>query len=359
MEYSSDNEDEDIESEDDQDQRNCQQLTRQNQLNVARSLSNDARHLANSLPLFAPRSPPLSPSGQQAAQPMRENDHQQYDHSEAITHRRQTIAMEYNRIATEEPTATLISRLLPSFYSSETIFDACYDELNDFIERWFEKEKSDEITFRLINAQRTLQLIDGDDEIEHHPVSETSDYYYYKYSGYPADMPRIWQLLVLSWRLCEVNKHDFIISYLAETCDTPSGWRQWRKPFLSISALADILSHDELGLALGADQSKGSPFITMLISALDDDSTLPSKNANRAWYHLSKTYFEKRTEQAMSLIDTLFMVMRGHNDNLLDENDDNNPACAEGAYLGLLRCVGEMVTGNQFFLASVMIDECG
>ncbi len=44
------------------------------------------------------------------------------------------------------------------------------------------------------------------------------------------------------------------------------------------------------------------------------------------------------------------MVMRGHNEILLDTAEPNRPACAEGAYLGILRAVSEMVSysGNAF-----------
>ena len=113
-----------------------------------------------------------------------------------------------------------------------------------------------------------------------------------------------------------------------------------------------------LGLALGADQSKGSPFIEYLIDSLDGEFTFTNKNAHRTWHHFAKAYFHKRQEQAMSLIDALFMIMRGHNSDLLNEANQNKPACAEGAYLGMLRSVGEMVTGNQFFLAAIAIDRC-
>ena len=39
----------------------------------------------------------------------------------------------------------------------------------------------------------------------------------------------------------------------------------------------------------------------------------------------------------MPLIEVLFMIMRGHNNNLESADEPNRPACAEGAYLNILR----------------------
>ena len=56
-----------------------------------------------------------------------------------------------------------------------------------------------------------------------------------------------------------------------------------------------------------------------------------------------------RVERLMPVTEALFMVMRGHNDSLLNSAEPNRPACAEGAYLGILKAISEMTPGTRYF----------
>ena len=74
---------------------------------------------------------------------------------------------------------------------------------------------------------------------------------------------------------------------------------------------------------------------------------------------LAKNYQAFTDEQAKEdlssftpLIEALFMVMRGHNINLLDPNEPNKPACAQGLYLGLLSVLGETSDNGLLTMAA-------
>ena len=72
---------------------------------------------------------------------------------------------------------------------------------------------------------------------------------------------------------------------------------------------------------------------------------------------------EKETKREVfnPLVEALFMTMRGHNNGLLNPNEPNEPACAQGAYLQLLQALGEVTRNEhmQHVIAGTEIDNCG
>ena len=172
-------------------------------------------------------------------------------------------------------------------------------------------------------------------------------------------MPNTRQLLVLAWRLAKVDTKDFVETAIAVHCDTPKKWVEWRKPFMSNSDFQSILSHDDFGLVLGADREKGRPFINSIAQFLEDGETLPAigRAAIKTLKTLQQGYMMKRAEQLMPVTEALFMVMRGHNNGLLNSAEPNRPACAEGAYLGLLKSISEMTPGNRLF-SLISLEAC-
>ncbi len=291
--------------------------------------------------------------------------------SEAITVQRKNIKQEYLRLVNETVFGDRIISLLPTKYDDTLIFKECYHYVDDFLDevlshenkKFDTKNKNEEkpdalesqlLKFRFDTAKLALRLIGGDTEISGHYISNNESYREYSY----PNMPQIWQLFVLMCQLAKLDARDFILSYLVEKCDTPSAFLKWKQPFVQSGQFLEILSYDDLGMALGADRQKGSPFVTCLVELISGSDILPGRFANKRVHHMLKAYTEKRTHQIMPLIETLFMIMRGHNDQLLDQNERNRPACAEGAYLGFLKSVVEQVSGYEFSLSIIAIEGC-
>lgn len=216
---------------------------------------------------------------------------------------------------------------------------------------------SQQIKFRFQNAKRTLNLMNGDESIEHHVISSTQQYSTYSYTG--LDMPSVRQLLVLACRLSKVDTKSFVESAIATHCRTPEKWDEWKKPFISNPSFHETLSQVEFGFALGFDRENGSPFINSLVEFLENGETLPARGRDviKTMNTLSKAMLMKRIEQLMPVTEALFMVMRGHNNSLLSAAEANRPACAEGAYLGMLKAISEMTPGERFF-SLILLEAC-
>ncbi len=276
---------------------------------------------------------------------------------EALARQRETVRDSYIRMATEEPSAGPITKLLPAPDVTDTAFNECFADLDGFFDALLDQEISEPIKFRFQNAKRTLNLINGDESIEHHTISSVNQYSTYSYTSW--DMPNTRQLLVLAWRLATVDTKGFVETAIAVHCDTPEKWKEWRKPFMSNSAFQAILSQDDFGLVLGADHEKGRPFINSIAQFLEDGETLPVKGraAVKTLKLLRQGYIMKRAEEIMPVTEALFMVMRGHNNSLLDSAEQNRPACAEGAYLGMLKAISEMSPGNRLF-SLISLEAC-
>ncbi len=272
---------------------------------------------------------------------------------EALTAGRERVRDDYVTMATEEPSATAIARHLPSPDAVDAAFGECFSNLNDLYDILLGQKTRDAIKFGFENAKRTLALIGGDASIKHHPISSVDRYSTYSYAG----LPNVRQLLVLAWRLSKVDLRDFVESSIAVHCDTPAKWQAWRRPFTSNPRFNDVLSYADFGQSLNADRERGSPFINSIVRCLERGEELPALGTARIMVSFGKALFMKRTEQLMPVTEALYMVMRGHNISLLDATEPNLPACAEGAYLGVLKSISEMTPGLRLF-SSLVLEDC-
>ena len=55
-----------------------------------------------------------------------------------------------------------------------------------------------------------------------------------------------------------------------------------------------------------------------------------------------KVFTPEILDKLNPLTEALFMIMRGHNKGLENSNEKNKPACAEGAYLNIMKVLGEL-----------------
>lgn len=277
-----------------------------------------------------------------------------FTNQEALIHQRNSIRNYYIALATQEPSAQTIGVLLPSHEEQDGAFAECFEFLNDFYDQLLGNKTNGTTKFTFTNAQRTLRLINGDRSIEHHPISSVEKYSSYSYQ----DMPTTRQLLVLAWGLCEIDLKDFVKYTIAAQCDTPKKWQEWRKPFLNNKVFHEILFYEDFGQSLNADDQKKSPFIGSIVRFLQDRAELPATGTQKIMKSFYQALTMKKTEQLIPLTEALFMVMRGHNRHLMNQNEANNPACAEGAYLGILKSIAEMTPEGRFS-PGIVLDNCG
>jgi hypothetical protein len=212
-----------------------------------------------------------------------------------------------------------------------------------------------DIRFRFKTAKHALRLLNGDTSIERHPLPSVQQYETYSYPNFP----NVRQLFVLACRLGKVDTASFMEAMMGELCHTEEKWRKWAAPFLHTKFHA-IASQESIGQALEVDQYHGRLFVQSFVDVLEGGDSLPIPHSGKIVVPLMRAYIKKRTDQMLSVTEALFMMMRGHNNELLNEEEPNRPACAEGVYLGLLRAITERMTTDEYFLMldGLNVDRC-
>lgn len=271
---------------------------------------------------------------------------------EALTRQRENIRTAYI-MATGAGSGGLVAQLLPppDPDSLNEAFEESASQLNDLLDVCLNSSRlSNNTKFRLQNAKRTISLIQGDESTEHHPISSTEQYQTYSYDG----LPNIKQLFVLAHRLGKVDGATFVESVMGELLNTPQKWRKWAKPFEN-TRFDSIIGHADVGQAIGADRRQGSPLVKSIVAVLEGGDTLPVAGCEKSVIPLCVAYTKAQFEGLTPLIEALFMVMRGHNDELFNP-EPNHPACAEGAFLGLLRAASEKTSDDSLFLSHLNLE---
>lgn len=273
---------------------------------------------------------------------------------EALTKKREQIRNHYIKMATEGESADTITTLLPAPETIDALFAGCMENLTELFDFWERQKISDSLKFRINNAKRTLQLMSGNEAIEHHPISSVKSYSTFSYLG----LPNARQLLILAWRLSKPDAKDFVEAMIAENWNTPAKWREWQQFFYQ-SRFANIVAYEDAGQSLRADREKGKPLVCSIAYVLEGGDTLPVTGSQRVISQFMKRFLLKRTEQIVPLVEALSMVMRGHNIELQNDREQNRPACAEGAYLGILKSIGEMVSYAGDSFSHITLEDCG
>lgn len=249
-----------------------------------------------------------------------------------------------------------IKALMPDDINLEAAFDQCFTLLNGWYSYVLNGRFSDNKKFMARNALQTLALLNGDTTVSRHSVSSVESYSCFKYLG----LPNAKQLFVFACKLSDTgNPRKFILSYLAENFSDSSKWQLWKKPFESF--FPGVLTYNDLGLAIAADEESGGKFIGAMAEFLSFGESLPCAIANsadlRIMSNLFNSYIGYSLEKINSITEALFMARRGHNIALFDAFEQNKPACAEGLYLNLLRETAAMLTGGEI-LINFTLDRC-
>lgn len=229
------------------------------------------------------------------------------DH-EAIVNDSPLAISAYRQMLNVPETAELIEKFLPpTIESANARFNAIFPILNYHLQVIGDFVAVKHAKFRVKQAQRALMLLAGDADIERHRISSVVDYQNYSMT----EMPNIRQLFVLAYELmtAETDISHFTKAWLVENFKHQNAWDE---PIVN-------------GLV-------------QLINGASDNLVLPLKCVDK----FAKSYFAYLNNNLNSIIEALFMVMRGHNTNLIDPDEVNKPACAQGAYLGILRAIAEL-----------------
>jgi hypothetical protein len=264
----------------------------------------------------------------------------------------------YEALTTDPRSRDVINNNLPALEETNGEFDRASAALKDQLEHLLAGvHEGTSLHFRLTQALRTLRLLQGDDTIERHPISPLASYRTRSYEG----LPNIRQLFVLATRLLgPANPEDFIRSWMAENLIDLSSWNAFRSPF--VERFPRIANQSNVGLALGADGESGNGFVTFLANAFWNNAQEVTPAMRGPLMNLKKAYRTHSQERLMPLIEALFMVMRGHNIKLEDPREANGPACADGAYLNLLKVITQTPGIDEVaahILAGVEIQHCG
>ena len=279
---------------------------------------------------------------------------------EAITQNAGAIQRGFEKFSTSSKTQKWMA-LMPSADQVNDRFNQDSEEFLDLLKKAIQTAQPGSTeAFRLEQASISLQLLQGkerddnDKIIPRHQISSIE-----KYQNYAnADMPNSRQLFCLVFGIIK-NKlaashaqrpEEFVKTWIAEHFNKGLSSDAFVKAFFDNKMDADA------GLMLNS--AKGPLFVRKLVDFVTNGDGNPFSNKPLIKL-LAKNYQAFTDEQAKEdlssftpLIEALFMVMRGHNINLLDPNEPNKPACAQGLYLGLLSVLGETSDNGLLTMAA-------
>jgi hypothetical protein len=254
---------------------------------------------------------------------------------EAIYNEVQVMREVFNRLATDPISRTAIVTSLPKPEETEDVFFTSMTEINWYLTFLIERSpKKSKLNFRLMIANRALQILCGNASVGHHRYSSLESYRTRVCSG----LPDIRQIFVLACRLLQpTDIKTFINHWMATSLARPTNWIPWSEPFRD--DFRGVADQADVGLALGADAQKGHVFERFIYDALQGKNLVKSPSMGRSILAIKKAYQDHIKDRLMPLIEALFMVMRGHNRDLESPFERNRPACADGAYLNILKAI--------------------
>jgi hypothetical protein len=248
---------------------------------------------------------------------------------EALVQQRETVTKTYTELATNKDTAHLIDANLPKINEATKKFKTAADDMEAFLTQALDELKLKDVRkFELTNAVKSLKLLKGDSSIEKHIISSLENYESYEYKG----LPNIRQLFVLAYNLLygrnvEVQQKEFVVAYLADA----DKWKVVKEIF-------------NIGGTLAEELEKPNNVVNILCSFLANGNGLSARQTKSLYKNtqISNDFALARLDKLNPLIAALFMIMRGHNTGLEDRKEKNKPACAEGAYLNIMKVLAEI-----------------
>ena len=280
---------------------------------------------------------------------------------EALPQAQDAMVRTYEVLATDPTTAPLITKYLPPIETANDEFARVYPQLLGTLENAAANAEG-QLKFRYAQAIRGLKLLNGDKAIEQHLSSSTVHYTNYALRG----MPNIRQLFVLACRIMTIDPLEYVKAWLGEKYGNPAKWTEFVSIFSGAECFAGLSTVD-LGAALRIDAARGDRFVKKLATSITGDfkvegvTSSAMRNILKIIMPMKIAYDAKNFEKLMPLTEALFMMMRGHNGigHLEDETETNAPACAQGAYLGVLKALIERANPELGAdLAGVTIADC-
>jgi hypothetical protein len=314
---------------------------------------------------------------------------------EAILAHRRAIKRTYETLATSEETAAIISTHLPLLGTEDEVFFVQTTKLNRALEFLLKTQRLSAVQKgKLINALLGMSILTEQSDpvvikrirelspeihaivdqligqgtpprIPRHGISNVESYRRYSH----PDLPNIRQFFALIYNLLDqqmgapVDPKGFTRSWLAETfANNPVAWDKFQRAF-------EHDFHVTLPGTVG-EALEHAPFLeTHLASCLENllkDEQLPESVTHtdlcKSILNLARSYGVAFKERHAPLLEALAMIMRGHNRNLDSLEERNSPACAEGAYLGIIKVLQEIPNVSHIVgtsLARIDVAACG
>ena len=290
---------------------------------------------------------------------------------EALVQQREIVKKAYKELAANEDTAHLIAANLPNVETIKEKFMNAAEDMKVFLTQALAELKLiDGQNFRFKTAIEGLGLLVADGSVKGHMGSILESYANYEYKG----LPNIRQLFVLAYNLLsgpnvEVQQKEFMIASLmdakiwsnAKAIFEINGTleEELQKPNNVVNILCSLMKNNYHTFNLNLDK--------LLLQ--EKNSSDKRKALFKLVTEISNDFALARLDKLNPLIEALFMIMRGHNSKgkkkrengrLLDPTEPNKPACAEGAYLNIMKVLGEIeqTKGIMSAISGVQIKLC-
>ncbi len=324
---------------------------------------------------------------------VRVNNNAEIVGQEALMAQRETLRTLYENLVTQPATSTIIAENLPALGTENVVMAPQVAQLKNIIELSLKNALKDKMTvseqMRLTNALMALALI-GDiqdfdmiDTLRNIPASKalidsligkdniviprhrSSSVGSYKRYSLPQ-LPNIRQFFVLVYNLLNkqgvgdtLNPEQFTRNWLAEKFNNDAkAWEKFRQDFKP--GFEEEMNFETVGEFLAQEKSSLIQHLVQVIEGTTD--FIGHKSQHVYMKKLATEYAQINKEKFTPLIEALAMVMRGHNNNLDNPAEANEAACAEGAYIGIIKILQEIkdmeeIAGNA--LQALDIIMCG
>jgi hypothetical protein len=287
--------------------------------------------------------------------------------NEALMREKQLIISGYRDLLADPQIARLIETHIPPLEDSDQAFEITYHKLKQRLLHIIEQAEQvvetnqipANIVFRVQTALQALEILRG--TADGHAVSSREHYRSHRL----ADLPSIRQVSVLLYRLLPAPE-PFVKNYLSHILSEPEKWvalrKKCRRPGEQCPpSIQHFLSYATIGEGWAADESAGNPalhaFALNFEESLSGDlKPLLSSDQHR---NMLQAFIIHEVDALIPMIEALFMTMRGHTEgDLLDPANAHSPACAEGAYLNLLKAIAGLEAIGRADLFNVEITHC-
>ncbi|MBS0186110.1 MAG: hypothetical protein JSS34_07215 [Proteobacteria bacterium] len=290
---------------------------------------------------------------------------------EALMSERNAIKEAFQNLLMSDTTREIMAQNLPQAGAENEIFRIHLKEIDPIIILLLKNPKlSPSDRFTLTNAFLSLSLLSDKEDSEtlqtlrdisshskkmvdkllgektthhipRHGISMPQNYKNYRLET----LPNIRQFFCLSYTLLtalgplNLDPHEYAKNWLIEQFYKHSrAWQAFQHSFqhgfyVNFETIEETLRFD-------SEKNKLTLYFVSHLKGESDDKYHKSQYAYLKGF--IKSYITAYKEQLTPLLEALSMIMRGHNTNLNSLLEKNKPACAEGAYIGLIGILREI-----------------